>query len=199
MKCKMIRVLPIMMLVPLLIFASMPFSSKSESKVFTIPGLPRPIAEVPVVITSAGQSTDTYIIYDIANQLMLRSFFMPQASDTDIEDARTVVFAVGYSSLGLKLQGISYEDEKKRIEKLIKKAKGNNLTVITFVLGGEQPNDEKNEELLRLIGDKADYIIGLKGSYSEKTLADLAEKFNIPLTLVSKVKDISEPFVSAFR
>lgn len=199
MKCKMIRVLPIIMLVPLLIFVSMPFSSKSESKVFTIPGLPRPIAEVPVVITSAGQSTDTYIIYDIANQLMLRSFFMPQASDTDIEDARTVVFAVGYSSLGLKLQGISYEDEKKRIEKLIKKAKGNNLTVITVVLGGEQPNDEKNEELLRLIGDKADYIIGLKGSYSEKTLADLAEKFNIPLTLVSKVKDISEPFVSAFR
>ena len=199
MKCKMIRVLPIIMLVPLLIFASMPFSSKSESKVFTIPGLPRPIAEVPVVITSAGQSTDTYIIYDIANQLMLRSFFMPQASDTDIEDARTVVFAVGYSSLGLKLQGISYEDEKKRIEKLIKKAKGNNLTVITVVLGGEQPNDEKNEELLRLIGDKADYIIGLKASYSEKTLADLAEKFNMPLTLVSKVKDISEPFVSAFR
>lgn len=199
MKCKMIRVLPIIMLVPLLIFVSMPFSSKSESKVFTIPGLPRPIAEVPVVITSAGQSTDTYIIYDIANQLMLRSFFMPQASDTDIEDARTVVFAVGYSSLGLKLQGISYEDEKKRIEKLIKKAKGNNLTVITVVLGGEQPNDEKNEELLRLIGDKADYIIGLKGSYSEKTLADLAEKFNMPLTLVSKVKDISEPFVSAFR
>lgn len=195
----MIRVLPIIMLVPLLIFASMPFSSESESKVFTIPGLPRPIAEVPVVITSAGQSTDTYIIYDIANQLMLRSFFMPQASDTDIEDARTVVFAVGYSSLGLKLQGISYEDEKKRIEKLIKKAKGNNLTVITVVLGGEQPNDEKNEELLRLIGDKADYIIGLKGSYSEKTLADLAEKFNMPLTLVSKVKDISEPFVSAFR
>lgn len=199
MKRNIFRVILIIILALLLIFVNMPFARKSESKVFTLPGLPRPIAKVPVVITSAGQSTDTYIINDIANQLMIRSYFMPQADDEDLEDINTIVFVVGYSSLSTKLQGISYEDEKIRIGKLLDRAEKFELKVITVVLGCEQPTDERNEEILKLIGDKADYIIGLKRSSNEKLIVELAEESNIPLTLVSDVNDISQPFVSAFR
>ena len=199
MKRNTFRVVLIIILALLLVLVNMPFTKKAESMAFTLPGLPRPIAKVPVVITSAGQSTDTYLINDISNQLMIRSFFMPQAEAEDIEDMNSIVFAVGYSSLGLKLQGISYEDEKTRIEKLIDMAKDNKLTIITVVLGGEQPIDDRNEEIIRLVGAKSDYIIGLKGSSNEELLAELAENDNIPLTLVRKVKDISEPFASAFR
>ncbi|MBP7073202.1 MAG: hypothetical protein KBB40_06855 [Clostridia bacterium] len=199
MKRNTFRVVLIIILALLLVLVNMPFTKKAESMAFTLPGLPRPIAKVPVVITSAGQSTDTYLINDISNQLMIRSFFMPQAEAEDIEDMNSIVFAVGYSSLGLKLQGISYDDEKTRIEKLIDMAKDKKLTIITVVLGGEQPIDNRNEEIIRLVGAKADYIIGLKGSSNEELLAELAENDNIPLTLVRKVKDISEPFASAFR
>jgi len=199
MKRNAFRVVLIIILALLLVLVNMPYTKKAESMAFTLPGLPRPIAKVPAAITSAGQSTDTYIINDISNQLMIRSFFMPQAEAEDIEDMNSIVFAVGYSSLGLKLQGLSYEDEKTRIEKLINMAKNNKLTIIAVVLGGEQPNDDRNENIIRLVGAKADYIIGLKGSSSEELLADLAENGNIPLTLVRKVKDISVPFASAFR
>jgi len=199
MKRNTFRVVLIIILALLLVLVNMPFTKKAESMAFTLPGLPRPIAKVPVVITSAGQSTDTYLINDISNQLMIRSFFMPQAEAEDIEDMNSIVFAVGYSSLGLKLQGISYDDEKTRIEKLIDMAKDKKLTIITVVLGGEQPIDNRNEEIIRLVGAKADYIIGMKGSSNEELLAELAENDNIPLTLVRKVKDISEPFASAFR
>lgn len=199
MKRNMFRVVLIIMIALLLVFINMPFRRKSEAQVFTLPGLPRPIAKVPVVITSAGQSTDTYIINDISNQLMIRSFFMPRAEDSDIEDMNSIVFAVGYSSLGTKLQGISYEDEKTRIEKLINKAKDSKMAIITVVLGGEQPVDNRNEEIIRLIGTRTDYIIGLKGSSNEEILVELAEDGNIPLTLVGDVNDISEPFASAFR
>ncbi|HQL36703.1 MAG TPA: DUF6305 family protein [Bacillota bacterium] len=199
MKLNIFRFALLILLILLIVLVNWPFTEKSEVKVFTLPGLPRPIAKVPVVITSAGQSTDTYIVNDISNQLMIRSFFMPQADDLDIEDMKTIVFTVGYSSLGVKLQGISFEDEKKRIEKLINMAKDNDMTIITVVIGGERSNDDKNEELLRIIGANTDYIIGLKGSGNEKILVDLAEKGDIPLTLVSKVSDIAEPFASAFR
>ena len=199
MKRNVFRMVLIIILALLLVLVNMPYKKKAETIVFTLPGLPRPIAKVPVVITSAGQSTDTYSINDISNQLMIRSFFMPQAEAEGIEDMNSIVFAVGYSSLGLKLQGISYEDEKARIEKLINMAKDNKLTIITVVLGGEQPIDVRNEEIISLVGAKSDYIIGLKGSSNEELLADLAENGNIPLTLVRKVKDISVPFASAFR
>jgi len=172
---------------------------KNDSVIFTLPGLPRPIAKTPVVITSAGQSTDTYIIRDISNQQMIRSFFMPQARAADLKDIDAIVFVVGYSSLGTKLQNISYEEEKNRIEKLLEKSKNNGLMVLTIAIGGEHPHDNKTEELLRLIGTQTDYFIGLRGSSNSSILTELAKERNIPLTLVGGVKDISEPFASAFR
>jgi hypothetical protein len=199
MKQKFIRAILMAALVILLILTNMPFNNRSEAKIFTLPGLPRPIANSPVIITSAGQSTDTYIIRDIANQLMIRSFFMPQARDVDLKDIKTIVFVVGYSSLGAKLQDISYKEEKMRIEKLLQKAKDDKLTVLTVVIGSEQLQDNKTEELLRLIGKQTDYLIGMKKSSRASILTELATDGDIPLTLVNKINDISEPFASAFR
>ena len=199
MKQKIFRAVLLVILVALFIQTNIHFTGKNEAKTFTLPGLPRPIANAPVVITSAGQSTDSYIIRDISNQLMIRSFFMPQARDVDLKDIKTIVFVVGYSSLGAKLQDVSYEEEKLRIEKLIQKAKDNKLTVLTVVIGREQLHDNKTEELLRLIGKQTDYLIGMKESSSESILTELAADGDIPLTLVKEVNDISEPFASAFR
>jgi hypothetical protein len=199
MKQKIIRTILLATLIMLLILTNMPFAERSETKTFTLPGLPRPIANAPVVITSAGQSTDTYIIRDIANQLMIRSFFMPQAREVDLKDIKTVVFVVGYSSLGAKLQGISYEEEKMRIDNLLQNAKDNELKILTIVIGREQLHDNKTEELLRLIGKHTDYFIGMRESSRASILTELAKDGDIPLTLVNKVNDISEPFASAFR
>jgi len=198
MKKKLLRVALLAILLVLIIIVNMPFEDRNKTKIFTLPSLPRPIAKTPAVITSAGQSTDSYIVYDISNQLMIRSYFMPQAKDVDLKDINTIVFVVGYSSLGSKLQNISYEEEKMRVEKLLEKAKDNKLTVLTVVIGGEKLNN-KTEQLLRLICTRTDYLIGLRKSSKESILIELTRDYDIPLTLVSGVCDISEPFASAFR
>ncbi|MCQ1531040.1 DUF6305 family protein [Lutispora saccharofermentans] len=180
------------------IIINMPFKDKNNTKIFTLPGLPRPIAKTPIAIISAGQSTDSYIIHDISNQLMLRSFFMPQARDTDLKEVNTIVFVIGYSSLGMKLQNISYEEEIERIDKLLEKAKNDDLKVLTIVMGGEQL-DNRTEQMIRLIGPGTDYFIGLRKSSKESILIELTKDEDIPLTLVDKVNDIIEPFASAFR
>jgi len=130
---------------------------------------------------------------------MIRSFFMPQAEDVDLKDIETIVFAVGYSSLGTKSRNISYEEEKTRINKLLKKAKDDKIKVLTVVLGEKYTQDVKTEELLRLIGGHTDYLIGIRGSSNEGILTELAENGDIPLTLVREVNDISGPIASAFR
>jgi len=193
------RAVLIAVLAILIYLTNMPFGEKSNMKIFTLPSLPQPIANIPAVITSAGQSTDTYIIRDMANQLMIRSYFMPQASDMDIKDMNTIVFVVGYSSLGMKLQDISYESEKSRIEKLLERAAKDKLTVITIAIGGESAHEKKTEELLRLVGSSSDYFIGIRDSCNESILIELAKETEKPLTLVGEVKDITGPFASAFR
>lgn len=199
MKYSIFRITLLTALVILIVFSSMPLRVKNTTKIFTLPALPQPIAEAPAVITSAGQGTDTYIIRDIANQMMIRSYFMPQASDTDLKDTNTLVFAVGYSSMGTKLQNMSYEEEKVRVEKLLKKAEDSKMTILTIAIGGEYTHDNKTEELLRLVGSHTDYFIGIRQSSNEGLLTELAKAGDVPLTLVEEVKDISGPFASAFR
>lgn len=167
--------------------------------IITLPSLPQPIAMEVALITSAGQSTDTYIVRDIANQLMIRNFFMPQAKGADIADIKTIVFVVGYSPTGIKLTGTSYLNEKKRVEQLLNESRSKKLAVITVYAGGKERRGEKTDELLKLTVADSDYLIATQKANYDNYLSQLAKNNHIPLTLVNGINDISEPFISAFR
>ncbi|SNS50514.1 hypothetical protein SAMN05446037_1011134 [Anaerovirgula multivorans] len=164
-----------------------------------LPSLPRPIAKEMVLITSAGQSTDAYMIKDIANKLMLHNFFMPQAVEPDLENINTVVFVAGYSDIGEKLQEISFQDEKKRIDKLLNSVKEKEIPIITIYIGGNSRRNRKTDMLLKMTCKESDYIISTTDSNYDQFLSNLAKEHNIPITLVEDIRDITEPFVSAFR
>ncbi|WP_099189454.1 DUF6305 family protein [Tepidibacter mesophilus] len=167
--------------------------------IYALPSLPRPIAEDKVLITSAGQSTDTYIIKDIANKLMIHNFFMPQAKDVDLEGVNTVVFVVGYSAIGEKLHGLTYAEEKKRIENLIQKLANRNITIITIFIADRENKNKETDEFLNITCKYADYVIGTQNNNNNSSLLELAKKYKFPLTIVEDVTGLSEPFVSAFR
>lgn len=177
------------------------FKRKTHSNMnaLLLPSLPKPIAKEYALITSAGQSTDAYIVNDIANQLMIHNYFMPQAKVADLKGINTVVFVVGYSSFGEKLHKINQEDEEKRIQELLEKSKEENFTVIMVYIGGRQRREKETDELLSLISPYTNYLISTKESNKDNFLSELAWENKIPLTLVSEVDDILEPFSSAFR
>lgn len=175
------------------------FKKKRETNVLLLPSLPRPIAKEDVLITSAGQSTDAYIINDVANKLMIHNYFMPQAAEMDLEGVNTLVFVVGYSSLGGKINNLDFDDEKKRIAGLLDKAEKENLSIITLYIGGKQRRRKETDELIRIIGSRTDYLIATREANSDNFLSELSKTDKIPLTLVSEISDVSEPFASAFR
>ncbi len=164
-----------------------------------MPSLPKPIAEEMVLITSAGQSTDTYIIKDIANKLMIHNYFMPQANALDLDDINSVVFVVGYSKIHETLFDTDFESEIARIEKLIDKCKDLELTIITVFIGGDHRKDTYTLSMLDYIGSNSDYIITTADGDKDQSLYKLAHTNKIPITIVNKLDDISEPFASAFR
>lgn len=172
---------------------------KTELNVLLLPSLPRPIAKEYALITSVGQSTDSYILNDVSNKLMIHSYFMPQAKASDLEGINSLVIVVDYSPLGEKINGISYEDEKKRVAELLKKAKDSNLTVIAVYISGKDRRNKRSDELLSLICPESNYFIGNKDANYDGFLSKLAKKSSIPLTLINGVNNISEPFASAFR
>jgi hypothetical protein len=124
---------------------------------------------------------------------------MPQASQVDLKGINTVVFVVGYSPFGKKLHGINHDSEKKRITELLEGLKKDNISVITVYIGGTQRRQQETDELLSLICPYTDYLISTKEADEDNFLSELATENKIPLSLVNEVKDISEPFASAFR
>jgi hypothetical protein len=199
MKRKFFIAIILIVLVTSFVINSTIFDKKKEMNMLLLPSLPKPIAKEYALITSAGQSTEAYIISDIANKLMIHNYFMPEAKEADLEGINTLVFVVGYSSIGKKLHGISYDDEKKRIRELIEKSKKENLIIITVFIGGKNRRDKKTDELLSIICPDTDYLIATKESNYNSFLSELAKNERIPLTLINEVKDVAEPFVSAFR
>lgn len=183
----------------LIAFAASCCGNRNMPEIRTLPNLPRPIAGEAALITSAGQSTDTYIIRDIANRVMINNLFMPQAKETNMDDIGTLVIVVGYSSIGLKSQGISYDEEKERILELVDRAKSKDLTVLTLYIGGKQRRGFRTDELLRLVSSRTDYLIGIREADYDGFLTELAGEYDFPLTLVRGVGDLKEPFASAFR
>jgi hypothetical protein len=199
MKIRPFKVIMLIVLFLVLLVNIAIFEKKRAVNVLSLPTLPKPIAKEYALITSAGQGTDAYIINDIANKLLIHNYFMPQAEASNLEIVSTLVFVAGYSSIGEKLHGISYNTEKQRITGLVNKSREEDLVIITVYIGGKQQRDEKTEELLGIIIPETDYLIGTKDGNRDGFLSDLARSNKIPLTLVNGVNDISEPFASAFR
>lgn len=193
-------ILTIMIILMLfIIINSKIFEKKKETNVFLLPSLPNPIAKEYVLITSAGQNTEAYIINDVANKLMIHNYFMPQAKIADLKGINTIVLVVGTSPLGEKLNNINIEDEKKRVRDLIKEAKKEKLVIIAVYMGGRERRDKSTDELLNVVCPQADYLIGTKEANYDNFLSESARSSKIPLTLINTVSDITEPFASAFR
>lgn len=199
MRSKIIRGIAVALFVIFITWISYNMEQQDFNKDSSIPSLPQAIGKETVLITSAGQSTDTYIVKDIANKLRIHNFFMPQAVEPDLEGINTVVFVVGFSELGEKLHEISFEEEKKRVEALLDSLKQKNVPIITVYLGGDHRRSQRTDELIRMTSKESRYIIATVSSDEDEFLSKLSEEYKVPLTLVKNVKEISEPFASAFR
>lgn len=199
MKAKAIKWMLGTLFVAFIIWISYNSDQQGYKKNNSIPSLPQAIGKETVLITSAGQSTDTYLVKDIANKLLIHNFFMPQAVEPDLEGINTVVFVVGFSELGEKLHGITFEEEKKRVDSLLGSLRNNEVTIITVYLGGKQRRNFNTDVLLDMTCRESQYIIATISADEDNYLSDLSAKYQVPLTLVRNVKDISEPFASAFR
>lgn len=160
--------------------------------------LSKPIASETVLITSAGLSTDTYIVQNAANKLRLHSLFMPQATYADLEGIASMIVVVGHSDVGYRLAGKSIDDEKERLDRLIESATVKEIPIILVYLGGKDRLTTHTRELIGVTCGCSDYIIATKKSDQEYFI-DIAQAGDIPLTLINDAGEIVETLAAAFR
>jgi hypothetical protein len=158
-----------------------------------------PYSSEMILITSAGQSTDTYIFHDIANDLHLNNQFMPEADTYDLSAYSALVIVVGYSEVGMELNEVTFDEELKRVEKLIHHGQAELMPIIVTYLGGDERRDEMTDKLLLSLSEKADYIIMTTSNADSYFIRAMTREGEIPITTVSTVKDLNIPLKSIFN
>ncbi len=191
---KQIAFLLIVILV--MIFARM-LVDESAGNTIGVRALPRPIALEPVLITSAGQATDAYVVKDIANRLKLDNYFSPLATTGQLKNMESMILVVGYSQVGLAFNELSFDDELERVENILETAEEKKLTIISIYLRGDQLFGDENQKLLKLVSKRSNYVIMVNDSFDQ----EFAEVWmgDSQLTVVESLDELSEPIVSAFR
>ncbi|SHI57266.1 peptide/nickel transport system substrate-binding protein [Dethiosulfatibacter aminovorans DSM 17477] len=161
--------------------------------------LPRPIAEEMLLITSAGQNTDSYIIKDMADKQRIHHYFMPQVEEIKMDNVSSVAVVVGYSTIGMDLKDSSMEEELDRMDNLVKYIEQKDLTLISIVVNEQTLSNEETERLFSKVLPQSDYVIIMGSRGKSEEYIRMAQEHGIPVTLVEDVRGLNEAFVSAFR
>ncbi|MBF4691955.1 DUF6305 family protein [Fusibacter ferrireducens] len=161
--------------------------------------LSRPFSNNMLLITSAGQSTDTYILQDLANELRFNNLFMPEASSNDLAEISSIVIVVGYSEIGLKLHDKNIDDEYERVKTLIDEGFGQKLPIVVVYIGGKARRNAETDALLTLTCESANYIITTNSGNDDLFLTELANQNETPIAYINSINDLTKPLAAAFR
>lgn len=161
--------------------------------------LSKPFSNNMLLITSAGQSTDTYILQDLANELRFNNLFMPEASPNDLTEISSIVIVAGYSDIGLDLHDKNINDECERVKTLIDEGLSQKLPIIVVYIGGKARRNSETDTLLTLTCESADYIITTNSGNYDQFLTELARKKETPISYIDSINDLTKPLAAAFR
>lgn len=158
-----------------------------------------PIAELPMMITSAGQSAD----FDIAKTLMDKAGLSYDTNSTlqpgELGDIKTLVVSVGGSSKGLGAAGIDANDEVKRIESVVTEAKEKGIKVIALHTGGEGRRGDLSDKFVDGVMPLADYMIVVSTGDSDGYISGIAIENDIPMASLGQIADVIGALQKTFK
>jgi hypothetical protein len=155
--------------------------------------------EQPILISSAGQSADVKLVKMLAQRQKLEANTVLMAKDSDLEGVKTLIIVPGFSSKGLGAAGVSQQEEYERVEGVIKKANSMNIPIVLMHIGGNARRQGQSDAFNTLVADNAKAMIVVKQADEDGFFTALAEKNDIPLTLVEKIVDAAGPMAELFK
>lgn len=168
-----------------------------DSVIYTDRFLTAPFDDDQVLITSAGQSTDTYIVQDAANSIRLNNLFMPEASSNDLSDVSAMIIVIGYSQMGLSLNDRTFSDEYDRVNSLLQSNQAS-LPVVAVYLGGSLRRNKQTDQLLELVASKSDVLISVTDT-NDDYIQYLIGHYDLSYMILDKLNNLSKPLASIFR
>jgi hypothetical protein len=176
-----------------------------------------PKADLPVLITSCGQSPGATMIKVIFMKLAFENpspayTTKMQAVPEDLISShqsgnpyKSLIIVMGASLKGMGAAGISIEDELTRIGALIQEAQNQGITIIGAHIEGMKrraqgaaPGDNTDELSIDAVAPLSDILVINKEGNEDQRFSIIAEKNDIPLITVEKNLELMEELKKLF-
>jgi hypothetical protein len=170
-------------------------------------------AELPVLITSCGQSPGPMKLKVFAKRLKLDHVYNLQATAQDLiaknkegNPFKSIIIVTGASLKGMGAAGISLEDELARAKGLIEEARKQGIVVIgAHIEGmarraqGAAPGDNSDELSIDTVCPNSDLLIIRKDGDEDGRFTTISKSKNIPMIVFEKNMELKDVLTNLFN
>ncbi len=153
----------------------------------------------PILITSAGQSAEIVIVNTLFKKAELAPKVLPQAKVADLAGFKTLVLVPGFSLKGLGSAGINKDEEAERVKAVTAAARQAGMKVLVLHIGGKARRGGQPDEFSRMAVAAADARVVVKTGDEDQFFSKLAAERQIPIVLVDRMADLTEPLGRLFK
>ena len=162
-------------------------------------------ADLPVLLTSCGQSPGPERVRFFLRRLEMEHEFLEQATPEDLSRFSTVLIVTGASLKGMGAAGVSMRDELDRTAALIEEARRLGMTIIgAHVEGmarraqGAAPGDNSDEMSIDAVMPLADLMIVRLDGNEDRRFTVISEGDGVPLILFEKNMEMGDVLTRVF-
>lgn len=164
-----------------------------------LPAITPGSCQLPVVLTSVGQSADVDIVATHCKKIKLDVYQNNVISASELTNKyKAIILAVGGSNKGLGAAGIDADQELARTDALIAKAKELGITVIAMHVGGADRRGTLSDSFIRPAFAAADVAIIVESGDTDNLMHDILAGNNTPTAYVAKSSEARDVLKSLF-
>ncbi len=164
-----------------------------------LPAITPGSCQLPVILTSVGQSADVDIVATHCKKIKLN---VDQNNTIKAEELtgkyKTIILAVGGSNKGLGAAGIDADQELARTDALIKRAKELGITVIAMHVGGADRRGTLSDSFIKPAFAAADIAIIVESGDTDNLMHDILAARRVPTAYVAKSSGTRDVLKSLF-
>jgi hypothetical protein len=164
-------------------------------------------AELPIVLTSCGQSPGPTRLQFFLNRLDIEHEFLDMATVADLErlQPKTLIIVTGASLKGMGAAGVSMREELIRTAALVEAARSMGITIMgAHVEGmarraqGASAGDNSDEQSIDAVMPFSDMMLVRQDGDEDRRFSIISENSGIPLLLFEKNMEMGNLLSSVF-
>ena len=164
-----------------------------------LPAVTAGSCQLPVLLTSVGQSADVDIVATHCKKIKLDVYQNNTIKAEELTNKyKTIILAVGGSNKGLGAAGIDADQELARTDALIAKAKELGMTVITMHVGGADRRGTLSDSFIMPAFAAADIAIIVESGDTDNLMHDILAGNSTPTAYVAKSSGVRDVLKSLF-